>query len=136
MSFAAPAGFERRQKASLRHEDIAGGKVRRGFRMGDKYIPPGTVLTSEQILSMPYANRCALIDRFIEVWPAEAQRPAVPPVHEGPTKVMMIHMGGGKFNVIEGWVMNEAPIERHEAEDLMKLLQGPAAPAGEEKSKE
>lgn len=117
MSFAAPAGFERRQKAALRHEDIAGGKVRRGFRMGDKYVPPGTVLTREQILSMPYANRCALVDRFIEVWPAEATRLPTP-AHEGPTQVMMIHMGGGKFNVIEGWVMNSAPLEREEAEAL------------------
>src|SRR5882672_2783295 len=109
MSFAAPAGFERRQKASLRHEDIGGGKVRRGFRSGDKYLAPGTILTSEQILAMPYANRCALIDRFIEVWPAEANRQPAQK-HEGPTRVMMIHMGGGKFNVIDGWVLNEEPL--------------------------
>lgn len=118
---AAPAGFERRQKASLRHEDIGGGRVRRGFRSGETYLPPGTMLTAEQIMAIPYANRSALIDRFIEVWPAHPV-PAEPPKHKGPTKVLMVHMGGGKFNVIEGWVLNEAPIEKHEAEDLVKAL--------------
>lgn len=127
MADAAPAGFERRPKASLRHEDIGGGRVRRGFRAGEKYLPPGTMLTAEQIMAFPYANRSALIDRFIEVWPEEASKKAPPPKHEGPTRVMMVHMGGGKFNVIEGWVLNEHPIEKHEAEDLVKSLR-PAEP--------
>jgi hypothetical protein len=71
---------------------------------------------------MPYANRCALIDRFIEVWPAEATKQALPK-HEGPTKVMMIHMGGGKYNVIDGWVLTPEPLEKDEASDLVKALQ-------------
>lgn len=125
MSFAAPAGFERRQKASLRHEDIGGGKVRRGFRMGAKYVAPGTILTAEQILSFPYANRCALIDRFIEVWPSEANLHPTPK-HEGPTKLMMIHMGAGNYNVIEGWVLNEEPLSKDDAADLVKVHQAGA----------
>lgn len=121
MGDAAPAGFERRQKASLRHEDIGGGRVRRGFRSGETYMKPGTELSAEQIMAFPYANRCALIDRFIEVWPAHAvPQPETTP--KGPTKTMMVHMGGGKFNVIEGWVLNEAPLEKHEAEDFVKAL--------------
>src|SRR5260221_3410541 len=116
MSNAAPAGFERRQKASLRHEDIGGGRVRRGFRNGETYLPPGTLLTAEQIMAFPYANRSALIDRFIEVWPAQATMQK----HPGPTRVMMVHMGGGKFNVIEGWVLTESPLEKAEAEDLVQ----------------
>lgn len=121
MADAAPAGFERRPKASLRHEDIGGGRVRRGFRDGETYLKAGTELTAQQIMAFPYANRCALIDRFIEVWPAHAEpeRPAQP---KGPTRVMTVHMGGGKFNVIEGWVLNEAPFEKHEAEDFVKAL--------------
>lgn len=113
MPAPAPAEFQQRLRArsALRHEDIGGGKVRQGFRMGAEFVRPGTILTREQILAIPYQNRVALITRFIEVWPKEAS----PPEN---LRRFMVHMGAGKFNVIEGVQLNDEPLSKEEAEEM------------------
>ena len=47
----------------LRDEDIGSGMVGRGFTNGDRYMKRGEILTREQILKMPRANRMALVDK-------------------------------------------------------------------------
>jgi hypothetical protein len=121
-----PAGFEGRQRASLRHEDIAGGKVRRAFRNGQVMMRPGQTMTREEIMAIPYQNRTALIDRFIEVWPSEASKKG-PSALEGPTELFIIHVGGGHYKVIEGVERSDRPLLKHEADDLVNQLR-PAPP--------
>jgi hypothetical protein len=108
----SPVEFERRIRArtQLRNDDIGGGKVIQGFRMGGEYVRPGTILSREQILGIPYANRASLMARFIEVWPREAGKP------EGTARFIV--RVGTKYNVIEGVVLNAEPLEKEEAEEL------------------
>ena len=127
MQTPMPAGFERRQKATLRHEDISGGRVRQSFRNGGRLMRPGEAMTREEIMSIPYANRVALIDRFIEVWPNAAVKQAPAPAFEGETELFIIHVGGGHYHVIEGVKRNEKPLLKHEADDLVKELRPTAA---------
>jgi hypothetical protein len=105
----------RHEKASLRHEDIGGGKVKQAFRSGATLYRPGMLLTAEQIMAWPYPNRCALIDRFIEVWPKEAR---LSPILEGEISHFVVHIGAGRFNVIKGVVLNDEPLDKEQAKEL------------------
>lgn len=107
---------ERHQKR-LRSEDIGGGRVRQAFRLGDKYMAAGTRMTREEILSIPFQNRDALIGRFIEVWPEDGPAKA-PFAAKGPAKRIMVHIGAGRFNVFEGWQINTEPLNKEEAQEL------------------
>jgi len=109
--------LERTQRR-LRAERVGGGKVLHAFRMGEKYLMAGTTLTREQILSIPFANRDALIGRFIEVWPEEANVSGAPAKRAGPPKRIIVHLGAGKFNVFEGWQVNADVMTKEEAQAL------------------
>ena len=97
----------------LKQYGCGGGVVRTAFRMGTQWVKSGTRLTADQIMSMNSRNRMALIERgCIAVWPKGGDEP----ISKG--KRYAIHVGGGRYDVIEGRRLNEASLTREEAQTL------------------
>jgi hypothetical protein len=88
------------------HPDlIAGGQVTQGFRSGDKFLAAGTLLSKETICSWPTVNRNALIEKgYVMVYPK------VPGMDRH-----VVSCGFGKFNVIEGKLLNDEPLTKADA---------------------
>ncbi len=99
---------------SIRTGDIGGGIVRRAFRDGDRFRRANERLEREEIMRWPAANRNALIDkRFVEIYPLSAATPK-------DAKRIVLHRGGGVYDVIEGRVLNAKPLTKAEAQALAK----------------
>jgi hypothetical protein len=91
--------------------DIGGARVRRVFRRGNESLFAGTVLSAAEVVAFAPANRRALREAgFIEIFP------------RGPVESVgerhIVHMGGGKYDVIKGKKLNDVPLTKDEAEDL------------------
>jgi hypothetical protein len=86
---------------------IGGGFVRIGFEIDGKRLPPGMALSRETILG--WRNyRALILNGNIAVYPpkdAECERFA-------------LHMGGGRYDVIEGRKLNDHPLTKDEAEAM------------------
>ena len=95
--------------------EIGGGIVRRGgLSFGERQLMAGERLTGDEIRSMPRANQVAWMDsRAIEVWPV-----ADP---SEPLERFMVHVGQGKFFVVEGRKLTDDPMSKAEAEALAKV---------------
>jgi hypothetical protein len=86
--------------------DIGGARVRRRFTLGAGAVLAGASLTGDQVRALPIANRRAFVDSgFLEIWPVGGERHVVP-------------RGGGKFDVIEGRKLNDAPLSLEDAKEL------------------
>lgn len=97
----------------LRDADIGGGTVRRTFRMGTEQVRMGRPLTEAEIMTMPVANRRALIDKgMIIVYP---RTPVVP---SGDGERHVVARGFGKYDVIEGHKLNDKPLTKDAARAL------------------
>jgi hypothetical protein len=105
----------------LRIDDITDGMVARPFTTDDgtgrlKTLMPGTPLTHEQIRRIPLANRAALIDKgFISVIPKRVADSAA-----GSDRYV-IHLGFGRYDVVEGRKLNHAPLNVEEAHEMAGL---------------
>src|SRR6185437_8489857 len=99
----------------IAESDIGGARVRRTFTMGGERLFAGHMLTSEEVLALPLANRRALTgSNYLEVWPkAPNAAPANAERH-------IVSNGFGKFSVIVGHKLNEHPLTKDEAERLAK----------------
>jgi hypothetical protein len=91
--------------------DIGGARVRRVFRRGNESLFAGTILTAKEVCDFAPANRRALREAgFIEIFP------------RGPVESVgerhIVHMGGGKYDVIKGVKLNDAPLTKDEAEEI------------------
>jgi len=95
-------------------KDFGGGFVRLSFSCNGERLAPGTPLTPEQIKS--FANHKRLIHTgHIAVYPraktmAESDAAA--------TERLVVHRGGGRYDVIVGAVINDTALTREEAEAL------------------
>lgn len=97
-------------------QEIGGGIVRRGFTMGAERVRSGRELTKEELLSMPPANRNALVEKkYIELYP---ERPAAPGQRH------VVSAGFGRFDVIEGRKLNASPMTKEEANKLAGKKKG------------
>lgn len=93
---------------------IGGGIVKRTFNNGGRHMRSGERLTAEEILGWPTANRQALIDKkFIEVWPKGDVSHPLGSVE--PAGRHLVSLGSGRFNVVEGRVVNTEPLTRSQA---------------------
>jgi hypothetical protein len=102
----------------LASHQIGGAYVRRRFDLGTETKVSGQTLTREQVLAIPTANRNALLSqKIIELYP-------VAPLAEGQRR-FVIHMGMGKFDVIEGRKLNDEPLSRAEAEAMVSPEERP-----------
>lgn len=96
----------------ITEENIGGAYVRRTFTNNGRQMKRGDpALTREEVLSIPRSNRVALIEGvFIEVYP----------MAPGGSERFMINVGNNEYNVIEGRVVNTDPLQRKEAEKLVR----------------
>lgn len=90
-------------------KDIGGARVRRaftGYKAGDH-------MTTDQVLAIRLPNRRALIDsNFIEVYPKAMGM-------EGEER-FIIRVANNQFNVVEGRVLNDTPIDEKSAKELAR----------------
>jgi hypothetical protein len=93
--------------------DRAGGAyVRRAFTFGARELTASDTLTAEEVRSIPLANLHALINTGkLELWP------------DAPTDMFVgerfaVHLGFGKWIVIEGHSLTPEPVTKQEAEAL------------------
>ena len=113
---------ERRMRA-MRIDEIGGGRVLRTFKIGDRHVPSGETIDVETLRKMPAVNRNSLIDNgFLAVWPKGAGAPVVTraaqaAAPEGSSR-FVINKGFGNFSVVEGRLLNSAPLKKEEAEAL------------------
>lgn len=107
--------------ARIRGEDIGGGVVKFGFRVGAQFVRSGTKLTAEQIAKFSPTNRQALIDKgMLAVWPKSANEPSptqsASSDHPAPRHI--VHTGRGQYDVIEGHKLNDGPLKKADAQTL------------------
>jgi hypothetical protein len=119
----------------IHHSQIGGGKVERPFRMGEKSLPRGTVLSGEEVRSIRISNRSSLIDKgYLSIWPKEAVAQQVAQQHSSePQERHVVNCGFGRYNVVEGRRLNEQALDKESA----YLLAGKPLPAngkGEDKT--
>lgn len=100
--------------AIIRQEHIGGGIVRRTFTRGLETLRSGHELTREEVLKIPTANLQALVDN--------GKLSIFPPSGLGEHHV--VSRGFGKFDVIRGHVLNDAPLTKEEAEAMAAELTG------------
>lgn len=97
--------------------DIGGAKVRRTFTRGDVRHRAGEILEAEVVLSIAKANRRALIDaNYIDIYP---KAPVVP------GELFIVAVSKDRFNVIEGQTINEKPLTRDQADELVRQRRAP-----------
>jgi len=93
--------------------EIGGARVRRTFTFGERRLRAGDVLEAAEVMAIAKANRRALIDaNYINIYP---KAPAQPP-----GDLFIVGIGKDKFNVIEGRTINDKPLTREQAEELIK----------------
>lgn len=100
----------------IAESDIGGARVRRVFTRGTEQLFAGTILSAAEVCAFAPANRRALREAgFIEIFP----RGPVESVGVGSdAERHIVHMGGGKYDVIAGVKLNASPLTKEEAEDL------------------
>jgi hypothetical protein len=96
--------------------DVGGARIARGFTMNGEYLKRGGPdLTPEQYLSINLPNRRALVDsNYIEPYP-KTPVGAAPPGEK-----FLIRIGQDEYNVVEGRMINDHPLKRKEADQLMR----------------
>lgn len=99
----------------LQDQDIGGGVTRRAIRMGERYVPANTRLTRAEVLAIRAPNRNSMIDRgVLHIFPVGLV------VSETPAERHMVNRGFGRWDVIEGVRLNEAPLPKVAAEALVR----------------
>ncbi len=98
----------------LAEAEIGGAVVRRTFTMSGTQVRRGDELTREQVLSIGRPNRQALIDKnFLDVFPLSRAAPVVEAEDRH-----VVSLGFGKFDVVEGRKLNDAPLTKDQAQAL------------------
>lgn len=100
--------------------DAAGGAyVRRRFEMADRQLVAGDTLSAEELRAIPRVNLDALINTgMLEVYPAAPAAGSASAGAKGGQR-FPVHIGGGRYLVIEGSQLTPEPISRDEAEALV-----------------
>lgn len=105
-------GIPHAPKPAVELEQAGGAYVRRAFTFGERELVNGDKLTAEEVRSIPIGNLNALINTGkLELWPAA---PAEMFVGER----FAVHLGFGKWIVVEGHSLTPEPVTKQEAEAL------------------
>jgi len=92
--------------------EFGGAYVRRRLEFNGVDRLPGSILTAADVESIPLANRTSLVNTGrIELFPA-------PPPSE-PVARIIVSAGGGKYHVVEGRQITDAPVTKAEAVALI-----------------
>lgn len=94
-----------------------GGVVLRSLVTAGATLKPGTEISAEFVASWPIANRRALSESGTVRWHPFSKSDNVEAV--GKVGRHLAHRGGGRFDVIEGHIINDEPLTREEAEALI-----------------
>lgn len=104
-------------------QDIGGGIVRRRFSSGGKEFTNGTVLSAGEIKAMPRNNMNALRDNgYIHIFPKAVRSHLEAAPEDIKMERHVVSRGFGKYDVIEGKVMNTQPLTKETAEHLASQL--------------
>lgn len=104
-------------------DDIGGAIARRRFTFNGRTVLPKTVLSAGEVMSMPGANRRAMIDNgYISIYPRSARPSIQADADYVPVERHMVNLGFGAFDVVEGKKLNSRPLNKTEAQDLIKQL--------------
>ena len=107
--------------------ELAGAVVRRPFSKGGERVPIGTVLSAEDFLAIGYPVRRIFVANS-QLTPFY-RRPGDPAYMPPPPRDIeaapeaahhIIHRGGGRFDVVKGIILNDAPLTREAAEAIAK----------------
>ena len=110
-------------------DNIGGGRVSRAFNFGSRRLLAGTVLSRDEILSMAYLNRNALIEKgLLVIWPPQSRQGAASegqPAIGGQTsgERFVVPLGFGRYDVVQGRKLNDGPIGREDAYNLAGIEQ-------------
>lgn len=109
-------------QARVAHSDIGGAIVRRLIMRGDQvWKRPNETMTADEVQSIGAANLSAMRDAgYLQIYPV-APRSGDQPAHQLvpiETKRFAIHRGCGKYDVIEGVLVNDEQLSKEEAEAL------------------
>jgi len=107
----------------MRTMPIGGAYVRRVVQYGSIIKRPGQIMTAEEVMAIPAANRTSLVDNgYISPFP---KAPEIKPVN---TRRLVIESPDGGYSVVEGVVINTVPLT---LDDAKKLAQNgkPGRPA-------
>lgn len=93
--------------------EIGGAYVRRRFLMGQAEKLAGDMLTAEEVAAIPRANLNALVNTGkLELYPQA-------PGGSVGGKRFPVHIGGGRYHVIEGVQLTTEALSREEADALV-----------------
>ena len=106
-------------------DNIGGGRVARAFNLGSRRLLAGTVLSRDEILSMAYLNRNALIEKgLLVIWPPQsgqgstAAGAALAAGTATSGERFVVPLGFGRYDVVQGRKLNDGPIGREDAYNL------------------
>lgn len=96
-------------------DEIGGVIVRRRVGRGDlPALLAGQRLSRDEFLALPPANRRALIEgEFVRVLPLQSS-----PAMNANAERMIVHRGGGLYDVIVGYRLNDEGLTKNDAEEL------------------
>ena len=101
----------------MRDGEIGGGFVRRLFTNDGQALKAGTHLSRDQLLAMSINNRRALIrSGAIDIYPPA---PAGGAPAASQVERFMLHIGGGRYEVIAGVKLSSEPLTKDEAQALV-----------------
>lgn len=101
----------------VRDEDIGGALVRRRIHRGEMpALMAGERLSREQVLSMPVANRRALVATE-RLW-LLPRSGAVEAAGDLRATKHIVQVGKNQFDVIDGVKLNDEPLSKEAAEEL------------------
>jgi hypothetical protein len=101
------------RKPAREIEQAGGAYVRRRFTMGNRDLINGDILSAADLAVIRPANLTALINTGkLETFPAG-------PTAAGDSGRFAVHLGFGKYDVIEGHKITDEPVTKEEAEALV-----------------
>lgn len=105
---------------TLKLHEIGGGIVRQTFTNGvgpdgkPRQMRKGDRLTAAEILTFPAANRQALLEKYLDVYPkAPGERAAA--AEPAPGERFVVPAAFGHFDVVEGHRVNDRPLKHEDA---------------------
>lgn len=116
-------------------EHIGGATVRRPFTLGAgearRTLRAGDELTREEVLAIPVRNRNALVAiGSMAAWPMHPQAGEPDGAHQ--PQRFAVHRGQGRYDVIEGYLLNPEPLTKADADKL--AAEPPVVPGASEET--
>jgi len=113
----------------MRGYDVGGAVVRRRINGGPEGLPmmPGDILSAEYVMGLSEGMRRVLVDqKTIEVF---YLRQGTSDAGGIGGERHLLHLGGGRYHVVQGHLLTDEPVSRADAE---KIVAGAKVPKDDE----